>query len=202
MIASHRVPAAALASLLLLVPAPSLGEAPTEAQVKAIRAEYKAIQDGVTRRRLKRAAITIGGRQNPNTVEVHHEPCDTASYEQNPYASLPLRIRRILVKTTLPAVGEAQVSFFFSKEGELLFAHALGADISGVHDMDLRPTDQLRVYFQAGQPIRLLYSGEPPLQVDLAVEKNRERRDQARKTGEALKARADELKKSLEILGK
>lgn len=129
-----------------------------KAAVGRVKKQYKQVQTLVRKKRLTRVRVRIGNRQNPNQIECHHTGATDRDYERDPYANPPLRPRLIVVRATLPAVGDASASFYFTARGKLFFVHTSGADISGVSNYDLSPSSSLRVYYDGkGEvPVRLV----------------------------------------------
>jgi hypothetical protein len=196
-----------LLAVVCLSGAPASAAAPgtvaeVEAAVRRVRNEYRAIQTLIRKKRLRQARLSIGGRQNPNTFRVHYEGGREADYQRDPYASAPLRIRHIAFGNVLPAVGDASADFFFTRAGQLFFVHTRGADLCGV-PYELRPTSELRVYLKDGEPFRVIVSnGDRREKHDLPLVKSKAERARGMKAGAALKRRARELSRALEVLGR
>ncbi len=127
-----------------------------EAAVQRVRERWTADEARIEAGSLQRATMTIGGGQNPTEVEVHYVGGSEADFERDPYAE-SMTIVRIVQRKVLPAVGPATASFWFADEGQLYFATTTGVDISGVRSFDLAPADELRVYYDEGLPVRVLW---------------------------------------------
>ena len=148
--------------------APPRTAAEVEAAVKTVRGEYKAINTMIRKKQLRRLKLSIGGGQNPNSVETYYEGGSERDFERDVYAC-PFRVRLIKLSRVLPATGPAGAEFYFTSGGQLVFVDASGMDIWGAGGYLTRPTERLRVYFAGGEAFRMLHDAARTERQDLPL---------------------------------
>ena len=177
-----------------------------EAAVKAIRELYQAREKAIGENRYRTCTFRLGGGQNPTEYLVHFEGSSEAEIARDPYASL-FRLRRVVQKAVLPAVGEAAARFYYRDDGSAAFVFTTGVDLCGGFPFDLAPPSEVRAYFLEGKLVRLILSRLPgaakdPLVVDLPGCPDPALRARALKAGVILQRRADEVAGALAVLAR
>ncbi len=178
-----------------------------ESAVKAIRDLYQVREKAIGENLYRTCAFRLGGGQNPTEYLVHYEGSSEAEIARDPYASL-FRLRRVVQKAVLPAVGEAAARFYYRDDGSAAFVFTTGVDLCGGFPFDLAPPSEVRAYFLEGKLCRLILSRLPgagakdPLVVDLPGCPDPALRDRAQKAGAILQRRAAEVAGALAVLAR
>lgn len=204
----------ALAALLALAlpavlagPSPDGAAAPAKQDVVGgIRSLYRAVEDGVAKGAFRESRFDLGGGQNPAGYLVHYLGGTEADFEKDPYAA-PFRLRRVVLRKVLPAVGDAAARFYFDDDGALSFVYTTGADLCGGIAFDLAPPSEVRAYFHQGKLVRLVLGNVPSVEtpemtIDLPGCPTPALRQKAEKTGQVLLRKAEELRQALTTLAK
>jgi len=112
-------------------------------EVEGIRAVVSEVEEGFGPGWLRRSLSELGGAQIPAGFDVAWEGGPDEELADDPYAA-PFRVRRVVERRVLPAVGPASASFDFEADGSLRFVFSTGVDICGAQALELRPADGLR----------------------------------------------------------
>ena len=162
-----------------------------QSRVKAVSAISLQLEEDLRAGLFRSTHLEIGGGQNPLDYEVVFKGGTEADWARDPYAA-PFTIRRITVGTVLPATGPATASFVWDDAGSIAFVHVTGPDISLMNALTTTPTDDLKIYYEAGVPFRVVLTGvtwDLPSPTDSSASPTPEQ-EAARRAAEQLQTRA------------
>lgn len=192
---------------VLAGPSPDGPTPPAKADcIDSVRALYRAVEDGVASGAFREARFELGGGQNPAGYVVHYLGGTEADFEKDPYAA-PFRLRRVVLRKVLPAVGDAVARFYFFEDGSLAFVYTTGVDLCGGIAFDTAPPSEVRAYFHQGTLVRLVLGNVPSVEtpemtIDLPGCPTPALRQKAEKTGQVLLRKAEAIRQALAALAK